>query len=210
MTPDSRPTRLKPARWLTKMLSVLLELQRLKRLDRTGWVLRGLPPGAESVAAHSYGVALTAMLLADECAARGVRVDVGRVLRIALLHDLQETRTGDMPRTVADYYGREARRAAERAAFDDIMRGSTRAEDYAELHEDYESRASLEARLVKAADIVDLLAQALAFEHAGARGLGEFWEGATERDFQLEGPAREVVRELIAALLAERPVDSRQ
>ena len=29
--------------------------------------MRGLPPGAESVAAHSYGVALTAMLLADEC-----------------------------------------------------------------------------------------------------------------------------------------------
>jgi putative hydrolase of HD superfamily len=186
------------------MLSVLLELQRLKRLDRTGWVLRGLPPGAESVAAHSYGVALTAMLLADECAARGVGVDVGRVLRIALLHDLQETRTGDMPRTVADYYGKEARRAAERAAFDDIMRGATHAARYAELHEDYESRASLEARLVKAADVVDLLAQALAFERAGSRGLEEFWEGAADRDFQLEGAAREVVREAIAALVRER------
>jgi putative hydrolase of HD superfamily len=186
------------------MFSVLLELQRLKRLDRTGWVLRGLPPGAESVAAHSYGVALTAMLLADECAARGVGLDVGRLLRIALLHDLQETRTGDMPRTVADYYGREARRAAERAAFDDIMRGSAHAPVYAELHEDYESRASLEARLVKAADVIDLLAQALAFERAGARGLGEFWEGAAERDFGLEGAAREVVTEAVAALLEER------
>ena len=188
------------------MLSVLLELQRLKRLDRTGWVLRGLPPGAESVAAHSYGVALAAMLLADECAARGVRVDVGRVLRIALLHDLQETRTGDMPRTVAGYYGREARRAAERAAFDDVMRGAgeARAALYAELHEDYESRVSLEARLVKAADVVDLLAQALAFERAGSRGLGEFWEGAGERDFGLEGEAREVVREAVAALVRER------
>src|ERR671926_628337 len=143
------------------MLSVLLELQRLKRLDRTGWVLRGLPPGAESVAAHSYGVALTAMLLADECAARGVEVDVGRLLRIALLHDLQETRTGDMPRTVADYYGREARRAAERAAFDDIMRGATQASAYAELHEDYESRASLEARPVKAGGGLNLPGQGL-------------------------------------------------
>ena len=164
--------------------------------------MRGLPPGAESVAAHSYGVALTAMLLADECAARGVEVDVGRVLRIALLHDLQETRTGDMPRTVADYYGKEARRAAERAAFDDIMRGvgAAHAARYAELHEDYESRASLEARLVKAADVIDLLAQALAFERAGSRGLEEFWEGAAERDFQLEGAAREVVSEAIAAL----------
>jgi putative hydrolase of HD superfamily len=188
------------------MISVLLELQRLKRLDRTGWVLRGLPPGAESVASHSYGVALTAMLLADEAAARGDAVDVERVLRLALLHDLQETRTGDLPRTVAAYYGAEARRRAERAAFDDVMRplGARPAAAYAELHEDYEARASQEARLVKAADIIDLLAQALMFERAGARGLDEFWEGASERDFQLEGAAREVVAETLAALVRER------
>ncbi|HWS53972.1 MAG TPA: HD family hydrolase [Pyrinomonadaceae bacterium] len=197
------------------MISVLLELQRLKRLDRTGWVLRGLPAGAESVAAHSYGVALTAMLLADEVAARGVAVDAERVLRLALLHDLQETRTGDLPRTVADYYGKDARRHAERAAFDDVMRplGPSRAGQYARLHEDYEERASLEARLVKAADIIDLLAQALTFERAGARGLGEFWEGAAGRDFGLGGAAREVVAETIAALVRERgnlKVDSRQ
>ncbi|HWW75454.1 MAG TPA: HD domain-containing protein [Pyrinomonadaceae bacterium] len=129
-----------------------------------------------------------------------------RVMRVALLHDLQETRTGDMPRTVADYYGAETRRAAERAAFDDVMRGAgeRHAARYAELHEDYESRASAEARLVKAADVIDLLAQALAFERAGARGLAEFWEGAEARDFGLEGPAREVVREVVAALVAER------
>lgn len=186
------------------MLSVLLELQRLKRLDRTGWVLRGLPPGAESVASHSYGVALTAMLLADECTTRGVRVNVERVLRLALLHDLAETRTGDMPRTVADYYTRDARKRAERAAFDDVMRGAGSAARYSALHEDYEERASLEARLVKAADVVDLLAQALAFERAGARGLAEFWEGMQEREFGLEGASREVVREIISALTLAR------
>ena len=165
-----------------------------------------MPPGAESVAAHSFGVALAAMLLADEAAARGVELDAGRVLRIALLHDLAEARTGDMPRTVADYYGKDVRKRAERAAFDDIVRGlnGVHAARYAELHEDYEERASLEARLVKAADIVDLLAQALMFERAGARGLDEFWEGATERDFGLEGASREVVAETIAALVRAR------
>jgi putative hydrolase of HD superfamily len=188
------------------MLSVLLELQRLKRLDRTGWVLRGLPAGAESVAAHSYGVALTVMLLADEVKARGVEVNVERALRVALLHDLQETRTGDLPRTVANYYGAETRRRAERAAFDDIMRGAgaAHAARYGALHEDYEERASLEARLVKAADVIDLLAQALMFERAGARGLAEFWEEAEARDFQLEGAARDVVRDTIAALVRAR------
>ena len=188
------------------MLSILADLQRLKRLDRTGWVLRGLPPGAESVASHSFGVALAAMLLADEAAARGVEVDTERVLRLALLHDVAEARTGDMPRTVADYYGKDVRKRAERAAFDDMTRdlGEGRAASYSELHEDYEERASLEARLVKAADIVDLLAQALTFERAGARGLDEFWEGALERDFGLEGASREVVREVLAALVRAR------
>jgi hypothetical protein len=57
---------------------------------------------------------------------------------------------------------------------------------------------------VKAADIIDLLAQALVFERAGARGLDEFWEGAAERDFGLEGAAREVVAEVVAALVRAR------
>ena len=188
------------------MISLLLELQRLKRLDRTGWVLRGLPPGAESVASHSFGVALTAMLLADEVNARGGELDAGRVMRLALLHDLAETRTGDMPRTVARYYGEEARRRAERAAFDDVMGvlPASRRDAYGAWHDEYERRASEEARLVKAADVVDLLAQALVFERAGARGLEEFWEGAEERDFGLTDASREVVGEVLRALVEAR------
>ncbi|MCA1629546.1 MAG: HD family hydrolase [Acidobacteria bacterium] len=188
------------------MISVLHDLQHLKRLDRTGWVLRGLAPGAESVAAHTFGVAVAAMLLADEVRARGVEVNVERVLRLALLHDLAEARTGDMPRTMAKYYGAEARRAAEGAAFGDLIEGlgAGLKEEYGRLHAEYEGRASVEARLVKAADIVDLLAQALAFERAGARELDEFWEGAEDRDFGLDGAAREVVAGVFRALVAAR------
>ena len=58
------------------MLSTLIELQRLKRLDRTGWTLRGLPNGTESVAAHSFGVCVTAMMLADEIKMRGTDIDI--------------------------------------------------------------------------------------------------------------------------------------
>jgi putative hydrolases of HD superfamily len=188
------------------MIQTLIELQRLKRLERTGWTLRGLAPGAESVAAHSFGVALSAMMMADELTARGTAVDVERLLRMALLHDWAEARTGDMPRTGGEYFGADARRSAERAAFDDIVAGlGERIEArYSELHADYEHRASLEARLVKAADIIDLLVQALAFERAGVRGLDEFWDGVAERDFQLEGAAAEVFKETVRLLFEER------
>ena len=97
------------------MLSTLIELQRLKNLDRTGWTLRGLPPRTESVASHSFGVCVTAMFLADELAARGIQLDVVRMMRIALLHDWSEARIGDMPRTATEYFGSQARKSAELA-----------------------------------------------------------------------------------------------
>lgn len=184
------------------MLDTLIELQRLKRLDRTGWTLRGQPNGTESVAAHSFGVAVTAMLLADEIRARGLDLDVERVLRMALLHDWAETRVGDMPRTATTYFGSETRKRAEGNAFADIIRGAGGGETaYASLHEEYEERNSLESRLVKAADIIDLLIEAYALERAGAKGLAEFWEVAHEPDFQLPPIANKVVTEAVQSLL---------
>ena len=187
------------------MLALLIELQRLKNLDRTGWSLRGLPARTESVASHSFGVSVTAMLLADELVARGTAIDSARMLRMALLHDWSETRVGDMPRTATQYFGSEVRKTAERAAFADIVRGVGAGEAiYRDLFEEYEKRSSLEARLVKAADVIDLLVQVLALERAGADGLDEFWEVAHHADFQLDGAAQEIVAETLRGLWSAR------
>ena len=186
-------------------LSLLIELQRLKRLDRTGWTLRGLPNGTESVAAHSFGVGVTAMLLADLVKTKGDTIDVERVLRISLLHDWAEARVGDMPRTATEFFGREARRRAETAAFSEMVDRVDQSDGlYKNLLDDYEQRRSLEAKLVKAADVIDLLVEALALERAGARGLDEFWEAAENSDFQLEGATQEVVKNIFQALLKAR------
>ncbi|HVQ37363.1 MAG TPA: HD family hydrolase [Pyrinomonadaceae bacterium] len=185
------------------MLAALIELQRLKRLERTGWTLRGLPNGTESVAAHSFGVAVTAMILADKIQERGVEIDTERVLKMALLHDWAETRVGDMPRTAAKYFGTEVRTKAEMAAFADVVATLDVAE-YKEIYQDYEQRNSVEARLVKAADIIDLLVQAYALEHSGAKGLDEFWEVAVEADFGLPPVADEAAKELLQSLLDAR------
>lgn len=186
------------------MLTTLIELQRLKRLDRTGWTLRGLPNGTESVASHSFGVSVTAMLLADKCLAQGLAIDREKVLRIALLHDWAEVRVGDMPRTATLYFGSESRKQAETAAFLDVVNDVDQQGEYASLYHDYEQRQSLEARLVKAADVLDLLIQVLALERAGARGLDEFWEVAEKPDFNLAGAAEQIVQELLHSILKAR------
>ena len=187
------------------MLETLIELQRLKRLDRTGWVLRGFPNATESVAAHSFGVSVTAMLMADELLTQGVVIDVEKVLRIALLHDWAEARVGDMPRTATLYFGSDARKQAETSAFRDLTAPINHdGAPYANLYHEYEERNTLEARLVKAADVIDLLVQALALERAGGRGLDEFWEVAKNPQLQLEGPTKQMVDDLLQSLLRAR------
>ena len=186
------------------LLTTLIELQRLKRLERTGWNLRGLPSGTESVAAHSFGVGVTAMLIADELVRQGVSIDVEKVIRIALLHDWSEVRVGDMPRTATEYFGTDTRRRAEVAAFSDIVGPLNTGSLYRSIYELYENRDTLEARIVKASDILDLLVQVLALERAGARGLDEFWEVAEKPNFQLDGLAKELVDELVRSLLTKR------
>lgn len=50
----------------------------------------------ESVAEHSFHAAFYAMMLADMEIRNGKKVDVERVLRSALIHDLEEAVTGDI------------------------------------------------------------------------------------------------------------------
>jgi 5'-deoxynucleotidase YfbR-like HD superfamily hydrolase len=50
----------------------------------------------EDVAQHSSFTALYAMILADLEQGRGRRVDVEKLLWMALLHDAEESRTGDI------------------------------------------------------------------------------------------------------------------
>ena len=164
------------------LISFLAELMRLKSVPRIGWLLRGVRD-VESVAAHSFGVAVIAMLLADRARARGVKVNVERLLRMALLHDLTETRTGDLPSTIKRYFGKTAIKTADEAIAKEIFTelGDLK-ESYLELFHDYEHRASVESRLVKAADKLDLLVQSREYEKGGARSLQEFWDTA-DSDF---------------------------
>jgi putative hydrolases of HD superfamily len=185
-----------------QIIGLLLELVRLKTVPRVGWLLRGVRD-VESVAAHSFGVAFIAMLLADRAEARGMQVDIERVLRMALLHDLTEVRTGDLPHTIKQYFESSALKTAdERVATEILTKLGAPGKKYFEVWLDYEERESLEARLVKAADKLDLLLQAYVYEKGGARSLQEFWESA-EEDFAglgIEG----LIEDLVDALKKSR------
>jgi len=73
-------------------LFLLMEALSLKNILRTGWVLRNAPH--ESVAEHTYGTAVIALILARMENLKAA--DEAALVRIALLHDLHEARLGDL------------------------------------------------------------------------------------------------------------------
>ena len=189
---------------MKELIETLIEVERLKRLDRTGWTLRGLPNGTESVAAHSFGVGVTAMLLADELLAKGLAVNVERALRLALIHDWAEVRLGDLPKTAKRYLGKENSNTAEQLAFADVVSSAKEGALYEQLHHEYEQRSSIESHVVKLADIVDLLVETLALERAGAQGLDEFWDVARSGNNEFAQDVQRLADEIFAVLLAAR------
>jgi 5'-deoxynucleotidase YfbR-like HD superfamily hydrolase len=122
-----------------------------------------------------------------------------------MLHDWAEARVGDLPKTAGKYFEAETRKRAEIAAFADVIHGLGPSENlYRELYHEYEERQTLESRVVKAADVIDLLVQVLALERAGVRGLDEFWTVAKEGDFGLDEPAKQLVNRVFQELLDAR------
>ncbi len=170
----------------SNFIGFLDEVQRLKVVPRTGWLLRGVRD-VESVADHSFGVTWMAMLLADRARAIGLEPNVEKVLRMALLHDLTEARTGDLPATIKRYFDNGVlHHADEQIAQEMLTNLGEIGETYLQHWREYEARQTLESCIVKAADKLDLLLQAREYEKGGARHLHEFWENA-ETDFSALG-----------------------
>ncbi len=91
------------------LLQAYFELSHLKQLYRQGWLRRGIPKDrCESVAEHSFGVALLALWLVET---QYPLLDAQKVLRMALIHDFGEVYAGDLipgdPVTAEQKHGQE-------------------------------------------------------------------------------------------------------
>lgn len=146
------------------------ELGVLKRVRRSGWWHAGVRD-PESVAEHSVRVAQLAAILAAEEGA-----DPERAAFLALWHDTQETRTGDLPHTVSGYLDKPDPRqitADQTAHLPERSRELVR-----DAVDEYEARLTPEARCAKDADKLEMLLQAVEYRDAGVRHVDEWLESA--------------------------------
>lgn len=187
-----------PTGELARLLQLMLDANQLKRIPRSGWLQRGIGPSdTESVAEHTYGTALAALLLVDMI---DEEVNLGRLLVICLLHDLAETHLLDLPPTATRHLAPTVKRRAEQSALRLLLSGVHSAQELEELWLEFEDASSVEGRLARDADKLEMMIQAASYERAGWRGLEEYWAMIAEHQWFFP-----VCRDLLDEIRSRRP-----
>ena len=133
-----------------EILSILSVAEKLKCNTRHCYTSTGR---RESVAEHSWRIALMAMLVEGEFP----KADMNKVIKMCLIHDLGEAFTGDIPsfeKTPAD-------KEKEESCLRDWVRSLPvpLAEEWAALYEEMEARQTLESKIYKAMDRLEAVIQ---------------------------------------------------
>jgi len=119
---------------------------------------------------HSYRVSWIAMVLAAQ---EGVK-DLGKVVRMAMVHDVGESRSGDV-----HYISRMYTKRDEHLAIEDVFAETSLEKEMTALWKEYEERKSIEAKIVKDSDNLDVEFE-LKEQEAKGEKIGIYWKDARE------------------------------
>ncbi|MBN1941571.1 MAG: HD domain-containing protein, partial [Candidatus Diapherotrites archaeon] len=156
------------------------------------WVERGVEK-AESVSDHSFRMTVMALALGKK-----LGCDVNKLVRLCIVHDLQESICGDLILDYSKYdftakgLSKEEKTKKETQAFEELksMLGKKEAKEFEELWNEYEARETKEAKLAKELDILEMLLQAFEYEKAGnfKKPVWSVWLAEAEANQGIKNP----------------------
>lgn len=131
----------------------------LKEIPRSGYHFLG--SGKESVAEHSYMITFIAFVMSKMDSS----VDTAKLISMCLLHDLPESRTGDM-----NYVQKKYVRVDEDKAVDDLIRDIPFGLTIRDLIDEFNASESKEAKLARDADQISFILELKTLSDTGRRG----------------------------------------
>lgn len=157
---------------IKKDIDFLFEIGSMRFLERT-WK-RFLNNDFANVTEHTFRVMWISMMLAKYEKAK----DINKVILMALLHDVPESRTGDVNYLYRCYTERN-----EKQAFEDIFNETSFSNEFKDIWGEYEERKTIESKIVKDADLLDVELE-LAEQRSKGDFIGSIW--LKERDNKIK------------------------
>ena len=146
----------------------------LKKINRQGWIDKLTLDNPESVADHSYSMAVMSMVISDL-----ENYDTEKILKMVLLHDLTESKIGDY---TPEQISNEKKNKLENNAFDEIIKNlpDLIKSQYLQIWQEYQENTSLESKIVHQIDRLEMALQAKIYQKDGhsQEKLESFFESA--------------------------------
>jgi 5'-deoxynucleotidase YfbR-like HD superfamily hydrolase len=146
----------------------------LKKTVRTGWSRVGIT-SPESVAEHTLRSTFIAMCIGD---LKGLNTE--KLMKMMLLHDLQESLTGDYDTHAKQAFEEKELRAIEVEAIQRILALLPKGlkSNYFSLWKEFQDKKTVEAKIARQVDKLEMLLQALEYEKEGynRKRLQAFWK----------------------------------
>ena len=136
------------------LLDFFQKVLNLKNVSRQGWKDKLQIDNVESVAEHTYSTAIISMIYSDLH-----ELDTEKIIKMALLHDLAESITGDL---TPDKISKKSKYEKENHAMKQILSNlpSDISESYYKIWDEYQKVSSEEAKLVHEIDKLEMVFQA--------------------------------------------------
>ncbi|MBN1849090.1 MAG: HD domain-containing protein [Deltaproteobacteria bacterium] len=155
---------------MKNIIHFLFEVGMLKKTPRTGYQFLG--SGEESVAEHSFRTAVIGYILAK----KEPEADTYKTTLMCLFHDLHEGRTGDR-----NYVNKKYVQADEERAIHDLARNLPFGDEIMGLCREFNTCETIESRLAKDADQLDLILELKNQQDLGNKYAKEWLHYAVQR-----------------------------
>jgi len=156
------------------IIDFLKNVANLKKIQRKGWVDKLSMKNPESVADHSYSMAIMGMIISDM-----ENYNSEKIIKMILLHDLAESEIGDF---TPEEISLEKKKELENNAFSKILTSlpNNLKSQYQMLWNDYQNNDSQESKLVHQLDRLEMALQAKMYLNEGysKEKLDSFFESA--------------------------------
>src|SRR5512136_1435062 len=169
---------------MKELINFLFEVGMLKKTPRTGYQFLG--SGKESVAEHSFRMALIGYLLSLQ----EPKADAMKTMLMCLFHDLHEARTGDH-----NYVNKRYVQIDEEKAVQDLAKGLPIRDEIVSLTREFTEGKSLEACISRDADQLDLILSLKEEQDLGNAYAREWLHYAVKR--LQTGSARKMAQEIM-------------
>jgi putative hydrolase of HD superfamily len=169
---------------MESLINFLFEVGMLKKTPRTGYQFLG--SGRESVAEHSFRATIIGYILS----LRETGADPLKTTLMCLFHDLHEARTGDH-----NYVNKRYVTVDEEGAVKDLARRLPFGDEVVSLTNEFNAGESLEARIARDADQLDLILELKDKQDLGNKYAKEWLTYAVRR--LQTASAQEIAREIL-------------